>query len=154
MSNLRDSRIMAPRGTATEVFTKFESNGWPATGLACLVGLNGPVPYLSGADASVHLAEELKNSAWRLPRSMVLTAITNYITSFVIVGRLLIPPCGLVARLTSLSHSHVLSRRYRRCHRGAGWATIYRSHPQCDWLCRCCQGSNLRGSHSDHLMLH
>ncbi|KAL2054419.1 hypothetical protein ABVK25_005167 [Lepraria finkii] len=80
---------MAPRGTASSVFTEFESNGWPTTGLACLVGLNGPLPYLTGADSSVHLAEELKNSAWRLPRSMLLTAITNYITSFIIVVTLM-----------------------------------------------------------------
>ena len=81
-------RTMAPRATAPSVFSEFESNGWPTTGLACLVGLNGPLPYLAGADASVHLAEELKNSAWRLPRSMLVTAISNYITSFVIVGTL------------------------------------------------------------------
>ena len=81
-------RTMAPRATASSVFSEFESNGWPTTGLACLVGLNGPIPYLAGADASVHLAEELKNSAWRLPRSMLVTAISNYITSFVIVGTL------------------------------------------------------------------
>lgn len=84
--DLTPSRTMAPQGTASSVFTEFESNGWPTTGLACLVGLNGPLPYLSGADSSVHLAEELKNSAWRLPRSMLVTAITNYITSFIIVG--------------------------------------------------------------------
>ena len=77
---------MTPQGTASSIFTEFESNGWPASGLACLVGLNGPVPYLAGADSSVHLAEELKNSAWRLPRSMLVTAITNYITSLIIVG--------------------------------------------------------------------
>ena len=77
---------MVPWGTASSVFTKFENNGWPTTGLACFVGLEGPLPYLAGADSSVHLAEELKNSAWRLPRSMLLTAILNYITSFVIVG--------------------------------------------------------------------
>lgn len=84
-------RTMAPRATASSVFSEFESNGWPTTGLACLVGLNGPLPYLAGADASVHLAEELKNSAWRLPRSMLVTAISNYITSFVVVGTLSIP---------------------------------------------------------------
>lgn len=78
---------MAPRGTASSVFTEFQSNGWPSTGLACLVGLNGPLPYLIGADSSVHLAEELKNAAWRLPRSMLVTAITNYITSFIVVGK-------------------------------------------------------------------
>ena len=79
-------RIMAPRGSASSVFTEFETNGWPTTGLACLVGLNGPLPYLTGADSSVHLSEELKNAAWALPRSMVATAISNYITAFIIVG--------------------------------------------------------------------
>ncbi|KAG8525326.1 uncharacterized protein KY384_008970 [Bacidia gigantensis] len=80
---------MAPRGSASSVFTEFESNGWPATGLACLVGLNGPLPYLTGADSSVHLAEELKDSAWRLPRSMLVVAISNYITAFIIVVTLM-----------------------------------------------------------------
>ncbi|KAL9577566.1 MAG: hypothetical protein Q9212_006285 [Teloschistes hypoglaucus] len=82
--------VMAPRATASSVFTEFESNGWSTTGLACLVGLNGPLPYLLGADSSVHLAEELKDSAWGLPRSMLLTAITNYITSFIVVGHSLV----------------------------------------------------------------
>ena len=77
---------MAPRGSADSVFKEFESNGWPSVGLACMVGLNGPVPYLGGADSTVHLSEELKNSAWTLPRSMVVTALSNYVTSFIIVG--------------------------------------------------------------------
>lgn len=51
---------MAPQGTASSVFTEFESNGWPSVGLACLVGLNAPVAYLTGADSSAHLSEELK----------------------------------------------------------------------------------------------
>ena len=84
--DLTACRTTAPRGTASSVFTNFETNGWRTTGLACLVGLNGPVPYLAGADATVHLSEELKNSAWTLPRSMLVTAITNYITSFIVVG--------------------------------------------------------------------
>lgn len=81
--------IMAPHSTASSVFTDFELNSWPTTGLACFVGVNGPLGYLTGADSSVHLAEELKNSAWRLPRSMLLTAISNYITSFIIVVTLI-----------------------------------------------------------------
>lgn len=77
---------MAPQSTPSSVFTAFETNGWSTIGLACLVGLNGPVPYLTGADSSVHLSEELENAAWALPRSMVATAISNYITSFIVVG--------------------------------------------------------------------
>ena len=85
-SNDHSCRVMAPHGSASSVFTEFETNGWPTVGLACLAGLNGPVPYLSGADSTVHLAEELKNAAWALPRSMVATAISNYVTSFIMVG--------------------------------------------------------------------
>ena len=76
---------MAPRGSSTSVFTEFESNGWPSPGVACLAALNGPV-YLSGADSQVHLAEELKDAAFVLPRSMMITAILNYASSFVILG--------------------------------------------------------------------
>ena len=83
---------MAPKASASSVFTEFETNGWSTVGLACLVGLNGPVPYLSGADSSVHLSEELKNAAWALPRSMVATAVSNYITAFLIVGTFVQPP--------------------------------------------------------------
>lgn len=68
---------MAPRGDST-VFTTFESNGWPSPGLACLVGLNGAVANIVGADSSVHLAEELENASWVLPWSMMAAAVTNY----------------------------------------------------------------------------
>ena len=80
-------RVTAPKASASSVFTEFESNGWSSTGLACLIGVNAPVAYLAGADSTVHLSEELRNSAWTLPRSMVITAISNYVTSFVVVGK-------------------------------------------------------------------
>lgn len=99
-------RTMAPRGIASSVFTEFETNGWATTGLACLVGLNGPVPYLSGADSTVHLSEELKNAAWALPRSMVATAISNYITSFIVVGML--SPLALRGRFSSADSVSIL----------------------------------------------
>lgn len=95
---------MAPQGTASSVFTEFESNGWPTIGLACLVGLNGPVPYLAGADSTVHLSEELKNAAWVLPRSMVATAVSNYITSFIVVGT---SASGLVLSLLDVNQMSI-----------------------------------------------
>lgn len=76
---------MAPRGSAHEVFTSFESN-WSSVGFACLIGLNAPVAYLTGADSSVHLSEELWNAAYILPRSMIVVALSNYVTSFLIIG--------------------------------------------------------------------
>ena len=94
-------RVMAPRGSAKSVFTEFQSNGWPSAGLACLAALNGPV-YLTGADSQVHLAEETKNAAYVLPRSMMITAISNYVSSFAILGR---SPL-LLRLLQTLSSSH------------------------------------------------
>jgi len=76
--------VMAPRGNTKEVWTDFQDNaGWGNVGLSCLVGLTGPVITLIGSDSACHLSEEVKDAAWVLPRSMVATAIINYILGFV-----------------------------------------------------------------------
>ena len=77
--------VMAPRSD-TSVFTEFSSNGWSTTGLSFLVGITGPLAYLTGGDSAVHLGEEVKNSSYIIPRSMLVTAISNYVLSFVAVG--------------------------------------------------------------------
>ena len=72
--------VMSPKSDPKVVFTDFQDNGnWGSIGLSCLVGLTGPVITLIGADSSVHLSEELKDASYILPRSMVATAIVNYI---------------------------------------------------------------------------
>lgn len=76
---------MAPRSDSS-VLTTFESNGWSSAGLACLVGLNAAVGDVIGADSSVHLSEELKNASWILPRSMMATALMNYILGFIMIS--------------------------------------------------------------------
>ncbi|KAK4550012.1 hypothetical protein LTR36_002979 [Oleoguttula mirabilis] len=76
--------VTAPRSDST-VLTTFESNGWPSSGVACLVGLNAAIGDIIGADSSVHLSEELKNASWILPRSMVATAIMNYVLGFITI---------------------------------------------------------------------
>ena len=78
---------MAPRSKASEVFTNFQGDGWPNTGVAFLTALTGPAAYLSIADSAVHLAEEVKNAAYIVPRAMIVTAISNYVLAFVVVGR-------------------------------------------------------------------
>jgi choline transport protein len=40
---------------------------------------------LIGADAAVHLAEELKDAAYVLPRAMVSSALINYVAIFTMV---------------------------------------------------------------------
>ena len=72
--------VMSPRSDPKIVFTEFQDNGnWGSIGLSCLVGMTGPVISLIGADSACHLSEELKDASYVLPRSMVATAIVNYI---------------------------------------------------------------------------
>ena len=68
------------------MLTTFESNGWPSNGVACLVGLVAAINDIIGTDSSVHLSEELHNAAWILPRSMVATAIMNYVSGFITIS--------------------------------------------------------------------
>lgn len=76
--------IMAPHSDPRTVWTHFEDNsGWGSDGLSTLVGILGPIVTLIGSDSSRHLAEELRDAAWVLPRAMVSTALINYALGFV-----------------------------------------------------------------------
>jgi amino acid transporter len=76
--------VMGPKADSKTVWTDFQDKGdWNSIGLSCLVGMTGPVITLIGADSACHLSEELKDAAYVLPRSMVATAIVNYIMGFV-----------------------------------------------------------------------
>jgi len=76
--------VMGPRNDAGVVWTEFrDDNGWGSKGLATLVGIIGPLATYLGADAAVHLAEELENASYVLPRAMVASALVNYGLGFV-----------------------------------------------------------------------
>lgn len=78
-------RVMAPRSDSS-VLTTFSSNGWSSPGVASLVGISAAIGDVIGADSSVHLAEELKNASWILPRSMIATALMNYVLGFITIS--------------------------------------------------------------------
>lgn len=76
--------LMAPHSDPKAVWTNFEDNsGWGSLGLSTLVGILGPIVTLIGSDSTCHLAEELRDAAWVLPRAMVATALMNYGLGFV-----------------------------------------------------------------------
>jgi choline transport protein len=57
-------------GTSTTVFlTAFNEGGWSTQGLSYCVGFLGNVATFVGADASVHMAEEVENAAIVIPRA-------------------------------------------------------------------------------------
>lgn len=89
--------VLAPRNSTTDVFTQFQNEGgWSNQGLACLVGMIGPIYMLGGADSSAHMgkvspedmlytltwltigtAEEIRNAAIVLPWAMIWTLLLN-----------------------------------------------------------------------------
>ncbi len=79
------ARVMAPRSDSS-VLTTFSSNGWSSPGVASLVGISAAIGDVIGADSSVHLAEELKNASWILPRSMIAAALMNYVLGFLTIS--------------------------------------------------------------------
>jgi len=77
---------LSPRQSAQAVFTEFtNAYAWPSQGVACLVGIIGPMYSLIGPDSAVHMAEEIKDASRVLPLGMMWTLILNGVTGFVMV---------------------------------------------------------------------
>ncbi|KAM0186757.1 hypothetical protein ACHAPI_011541 [Fusarium lateritium] len=69
---------MASMADANAVFTTFsDGGGWNSLGGSTLVGILAGVLPLLGADAAVHMSEELRDASRTLPRSMIMTTIFN-----------------------------------------------------------------------------
>lgn len=78
--------VLGPKTPSHEVWTTFsDEGGWGSTGLATLIGMITPASALIGADASVHMAEELRNASKTLPRVMLWTTIGNGALGFVML---------------------------------------------------------------------
>lgn len=78
---------LAPRLPASEVFgTITNLGGWSSNGLAFMVGLLTPVYTLLGADAAVHMAEEVKDASLTLPKAIMTSAVVNGSLGFIMVS--------------------------------------------------------------------
>ena len=70
--------VLAPLADAKSVFTEFsDGGGWGSLGGSTLVGILAGILPLLGADAAVHMSEELRDASRSLPRSMILTTVFN-----------------------------------------------------------------------------
>ncbi|KAI3390864.1 hypothetical protein diail_8474 [Diaporthe ilicicola] len=71
----------APKATAAEVFgstTGYQNQGmWPTYGVSFMVGTLGAAFSFVGADAAVHMSEEISNAAVNVPRSIVASIMIN-----------------------------------------------------------------------------
>ena len=72
--------VMGPKTDAHQTFFNFDDlNGWGSYGVASLVGVIGPASTFIGGDSAVHLAEELQDASYVLPRAMVSGSVLNYV---------------------------------------------------------------------------
>lgn len=76
--------------TSSFVFTtSLNEGGWPTQGLSYCVGFLGNVATFVGADASVHMAEEVSNPSLTIPRVITGSMILNGMVGFVMMVTLL-----------------------------------------------------------------
>lgn len=74
---------MSPKKSADFVFhTTLNEGGWPSQGLSNCVGFIGNIATFVGADASVHMAEEVANAAIVIPRAIITGMTLNSILGF------------------------------------------------------------------------
>ncbi|KAJ8128327.1 hypothetical protein O1611_g5307 [Lasiodiplodia mahajangana] len=77
---------LSPHSSAEDVFFRSLNGGnWPSQGLSYLVGFIGNVATFVGADAAVHMAEEIENPAMNVPRAIVTTVLLNGSTGWAMV---------------------------------------------------------------------
>jgi len=76
--------VMTPElGSNASVWTtSLNTGGWPTQGLSYCVGFLGNVATFVGADASVHLAEEVSNAALNIPRAILGAMLINGAVGF------------------------------------------------------------------------
>ena len=77
--------VLGPVGDGT-VFTTFNNYGaWDSIGTSALVGIFAVILPLLGADAAVHMSEELRDASKTLPRAMILTTVVNGLLGFIMI---------------------------------------------------------------------
>lgn len=70
--------FLGDHNSPSEVFTTFSNQGhWATQGLSFCVGLLGNVYAFLGADAAVHMSEEIHNAAVVVPRTLILSIAIN-----------------------------------------------------------------------------
>lgn len=77
--------VLAPRGDYRSVFTTFTNGGWDSVGGSALVGITSGILPLLGADAAVHMSEELRDAGKMLPRTMIWSTVFNGALGWVMI---------------------------------------------------------------------
>lgn len=83
--------VMTPElgSTASVWQTSLNEGNWPTQGLSYCIGFMGNVATFVGADASVHLAEEVSDAALNIPRAILGGMLINGAVGFAMMITLL-----------------------------------------------------------------
>ncbi|KAJ6083696.1 amino acid/polyamine transporter I [Penicillium canescens] len=76
--------ILAPRNPDSFVWNTFVGglSGWKDSGVVFSIGLLGVITPLAGVDGVIHMAEEVKNASFVVPRSMIYGTLINGTLAF------------------------------------------------------------------------
>ncbi|KAK3111716.1 hypothetical protein LTR53_012743 [Teratosphaeriaceae sp. CCFEE 6253] len=70
--------VLAPRNSATVVFTQFTNGGgWSSMGLALMVGQITAIYACICSDAAAHMSEEIKDAGVTVPKAMLQSYLLN-----------------------------------------------------------------------------
>ncbi|KAI4595228.1 hypothetical protein KJ359_007204 [Pestalotiopsis sp. 9143b] len=70
--------VLVPKNATSDVFTEFANfGGWSSTGAACIIGAITSTGSFFGVDGVAHMAEEIRDASWTIPRIMLLTIFLN-----------------------------------------------------------------------------
>jgi amino acid transporter len=83
--------VMTPElgSNASVWLTSLNQGGWPTQGVSYCVGFLGNVATFVGADASVHLAEEVSNPAVNIPKAIIGAMLINGSVGFAMMVTIL-----------------------------------------------------------------
>ncbi|RYO79488.1 hypothetical protein DL766_009347 [Monosporascus sp. MC13-8B] len=75
--------LESEHATPSNVFDHWLNlGGWQSQGLSMVIGLHGSVFAFLGADAAIHMSEEIRNAALVVPRSLITALTINGILGF------------------------------------------------------------------------
>ncbi|OAQ85066.1 amino acid transporter [Purpureocillium lilacinum] len=79
--------VLAPKQSASAVFTQFTDNGagWPSIALTVMVGQVSSMFVVLGSDSVAHMAEEIRDAGIVVPRSMVWSFLLNVPFTFALL---------------------------------------------------------------------
>lgn len=78
--------VLSPRSDPKTVFTSFNNGGgWNNIGSSFIAGFTAGIGPLLGADAAVHMSEELQDAARAVPRSMMWTTVFNGLLGWIMI---------------------------------------------------------------------